>query len=135
MNFLEGRASGANGSGLSFASDGLANLELPLQSDSVTSGQAITVGIRPEHIELVNEQVDGGVKAVVNIVENLGGETYLHVELAPEQPLLMVKLHGSRGPSRGDRITLHFPADRIYLFDAAGAAIPVKLLNEETKHL
>jgi ABC-type sugar transport system ATPase subunit len=79
--------------------------------------------------------VDGGVKAVVNIVENLGGETYLHVELASEQPLLMVKLHGSRGPSRGDRVTLHFPVDRIYLFDATGAAIPVKLLNEESKHL
>src|ERR1700761_6645747 len=134
MNFLEGRVSGANGSGLSFASDGLAALELPLRTESVTPSQAITVGIRPEHIELVNGQVDGGVKAVVNIVENLGGETYLHVELASEQPLLMVKLHGSRGPSRGDRVTLHFPADRIYLFAATGAAIPVKLLNEESKH-
>jgi multiple sugar transport system ATP-binding protein len=134
MNFLEGRASGANGSGLSFASDGLAALELPLRAESVTANQAITVGIRPEHIELVNGQLDSGVKAVVNIVENLGGETYLHVELASEQPLLMVKLHGSRGPSRGDRVTLHFPADRIYLFDATGAAIPVNLLNDDSKH-
>jgi ABC-type sugar transport system ATPase subunit len=69
------------------------------------------------------------VKAVVNIVENLGGETYLHVEVGPEVPLIMVKLHGSRGPNRGDRIMLHLPADKIYLFDAAGAAIPVTVLN------
>jgi ABC-type sugar transport system ATPase subunit len=70
---------------------------------------------------------------VVNIVENLGGETYLHVELASELPLLMVKLHGSRGPRRGDRVTLHFPADKIYLFDATGAAIPVESLNKEPR--
>ena len=62
-------------------------------------------------------------------MENLGGETYLHVEFAPELPLIMVKLHGSRGPNRGDRVVLHFPADKIYLFDATGSAIPAKLLN------
>jgi ABC-type sugar transport system ATPase subunit len=75
--------------------------------------------------------VQRAVKAVVNIVENLGGETYLHVEVAPGLPLVMVKLHGSRGPTRGDRVMLHFPADKIYLFDAATSAIPVTILNEE----
>ena len=84
--------------------------------------------------DLSTSQLEGGpanraVKAVVNIVENLGGETYLHVELAPELPLIMVKLHGSRGPNRGNRVMLHFPADKIYLFDATGAAIPVRVLN------
>jgi hypothetical protein len=29
----------------------------------------------------------------------------------------------------GDRITLRFPAANIYLFDATGSAISVKLLN------
>jgi multiple sugar transport system ATP-binding protein len=129
MNFLEGRATGANGSGIPFAADGLGTLQLPLSAESVKIDQSITVGIRPEHLELEGGPVDRGVKAVVNIVENLGGETYLHVEVAPELPLIMVKLHGSRGPSRGDRVTLHLPADKIYLFDAAGAAIPVTVLN------
>ena len=26
---------------------------------------------------------------------------------------------------------LHFPADKIYLFDATNSAIPVKIMNEE----
>jgi multiple sugar transport system ATP-binding protein len=129
MNFLEGRAKGANGSGISFAADGLGTLQLPLQAELVKIDQAITVGIRPEHLELEGGPADRGVKAVVNIVENLGGETYLHVEIAPELPLIMVKLHGSRGPSRGDRVTLHLPSDKIYLFDAAGAGVPVTVLN------
>src|ERR1700674_2473557 len=52
MNFLEGRASRANGSGISFAANGLGTLELPLIAESVKADQAITVGIRPEHVEL-----------------------------------------------------------------------------------
>jgi multiple sugar transport system ATP-binding protein len=127
MNFLEGRVSGASDSGMSFASDGLGTLRLPLRAESVQADQPITVGIRPEHVELEPGPADIEVKAVVNIVENLGGETYLHVEVAPEMPLIMVKLHGSRGPTRGHRVTLHLPADKIYLFDATGTAIPVKV--------
>src|SRR6202023_3304558 len=46
MNFLEGRATGANGSGISFAADGLGTLELPLVAESVKADQAITVGVR-----------------------------------------------------------------------------------------
>ncbi len=129
MNFLEGRVGGSNGSGTSFTADGLGLLELPVHAESMTAGQAITVGIRPEHVELEGGAAERGVKAVVNIVENLGGETYLHVEVAPELPLVMVKLHGSRGPTRGNPVMLHFPADKIYLFDATGAAIPVKVVN------
>jgi multiple sugar transport system ATP-binding protein len=129
MNFLEGSASAASEKGISFAADGLGGLELPLLAESVKAGQPLTVGIRPEHVELQGGAVDSQVDAVVNIVENLGGESYLHVEIAPKLPLMMVKLHGSRGPNRGDRLTLHFPADRIYLFDATGTAIPVKVIN------
>jgi multiple sugar transport system ATP-binding protein len=129
MNFLEGRIGGVNGGGITFAADGLGLLELPLHAESVAAGQAITVGIRPEHVELDNGAVERGLKAMVNIVENLGGETYLHVEVAPELPLVMVKLHGSGSPTRGNSVMLHFPADKIYLFDATGAAVPVKVVN------
>jgi multiple sugar transport system ATP-binding protein len=131
MNFLEGRVSSANATGISFAADGLGTIELPLVAESVKVDQLITVGIRPEHVELECGAVQRAVKAVVNIVENLGGETYLHVEVAPGLPLIMVKLHGSRGPTRGDRVMLHFPPDKIYLFDATTSAIPVKISNEE----
>ncbi|MBV9129859.1 MAG: TOBE domain-containing protein, partial [Verrucomicrobia bacterium] len=119
----------ANGGGISFVADGLGMLKLPLFAEGLKTDQALTVGIRPEHLELEPRSQASQVKAVVNIVENLGGETYLHAEVAPEIPLIMVKLHASHGPSRGERVVLHFPADKIYLFDAEGAAIPAKLLN------
>jgi multiple sugar transport system ATP-binding protein len=133
MNFLEGRVSGTSATGISFVSNGLGTLQLPLLAESLKTDQPITVGIRPEHVELQGGQMDASVKGVVNIVENLGGETYLHVETSPEVPLIMVKLHGSRGPDRGHRVILHFPADRIYLFDAEGSAIPVKIVESRIK--
>ena len=53
----------------------------------------------------------------------------MHVEIAPGAPLIMVKLHGSHGPKRGESVTLYLPADRVYLFGNEGNAIPVKPLK------
>jgi multiple sugar transport system ATP-binding protein len=127
MNFLEGRAIASSASGITFSNDGLGKLELPIIAESVRADHSLTVGIRPEHTELEVTQGKNGVPGVVNIVENLGGETYLHVEVAPQVPLIMVKLHGSLGPGRGGRVKLHFPPGKIHLFDAAGSAVPTRL--------
>jgi len=124
MNFIDCRMTAASSSGIAVTADGFGKLELPLAAESVQPDQSLTVGIRPEHVELESGPTESVVPGVINIVENLGGETYLHVEVAPQLPLIMVKLHGSRGQTRGQRVTLHFPADKIYLFDANGSAIP-----------
>ncbi len=108
---------------------GSVRLTLPLRADGWKPDESITFGVRPEHIELEDGVSSTPVKGVVNIVENLGGETYLHVEIAPGAPLIMVKMHGSHGPSRGERVTLYLPADRIYLFGNEGNAIPVTPLK------
>lgn len=125
MNFLVGKAGSSDGTGISCNIEGIGNLTLPLHADACKPGDPITIGIRPEHIELEETTASTPVQGVVNIVENLGGETYLHVEIAAGAPLLMVKLHGSHGPTRGERITLHLPADRIHLFGQDERAIQV----------
>jgi multiple sugar transport system ATP-binding protein len=129
MNFLAAKAGASNANGLSCVVDGVGTLTLPLQADSWKPNESITFGVRPEHIELEDGVSSTPVKGIVNIVENLGGETYLHVEIAPGAPLIMVKLHGSHGPKRGESVTLYLPADRIYLFGNEGNAIPVKPLQ------
>ena len=64
MNFLEGRVSRANAGGISFAADGLGTLELPLFAETLKTDQALTVGIRPEHVELEGGSAGTTVKAV-----------------------------------------------------------------------
>src|SRR5580700_9325296 len=124
MNFLAGKAGAASAKGIACTVDGLGTLTLPLEADGWKPNESITFGVRPEHIELEGGVSSTPVKGVVNILENLGGETYLHVEIAQGAPLIMVKVHGSHGPKRGERVTLYLPADRIYLFGAEGNAIP-----------
>ena len=116
MNFLPAKAGAADANGVSCAVDGVGTLTIPLRVEAWKPGEAITVGIRPEHIELEETGASTPVKGVVNIVENLGGETYLHVEIAPGSPLIMVKLHGSHSPKRGENVTLYLPANRIHVF-------------------
>jgi multiple sugar transport system ATP-binding protein len=123
MNFLSARAGASGTNGVSCEVDGLGNLRLPMRVEAWQPGESVTVGIRPEHIELEDTGSSTPVKGVVNIVENLGGETYLHVEVASGIPLIMVKLHGTYGPQRGQRVTLFLPAERIYLFGKDERAI------------
>jgi multiple sugar transport system ATP-binding protein len=123
MNFLSAKAGVADVNGVSCVVDGVGTLTIPLRVEAWTPGEAITVGIRPEHIEIEETEASTPVKGVVNIVENLGGETYLHVEIAPGSPLIMVKLHGSYSPKRGENLTLYLPASRIHVFGADDRAL------------
>jgi multiple sugar transport system ATP-binding protein len=125
MNFLEGKASASDANGLSLDAEGLGRIVLPLRVDGWKPNERITFGIRPEHIELEDTGASTPVKGVVNIVENLGGETYLHVEIAQGLPLLMVKLHGSHAPKRGEVVTLRVPTNRVHLFGADEGAFQV----------
>ncbi len=124
MNFIDCIVNSEGSNGISVNVEGLGKLEVPVVAEPALSAKPLTVGIRPEHVELESGPTKSAVPGVVNIVENLGGETYLHVEISPQLPLVMVKLHGSRGPTRSERVSLHFPPDKIYLFDANESAIP-----------
>jgi multiple sugar transport system ATP-binding protein len=104
--------------------EGIGKLDLPLVAESVNTDRLLTLGVRPEHAELDGAYGKVTVPGIVNIVENLGGETYVHVEVAPNMPLVTAKLHGSRGPGRGGRVKLYFPPDKIHLFEADGSAVP-----------
>jgi multiple sugar transport system ATP-binding protein len=123
MNFLPAKAGPADANGVACVVDGVGTLTIPIRVETWKPGESVTVGIRPEHIEIEETGASTPVKGVVNIVENLGGETYLHVEIAPGSPLVMVKLHGSYSPKRGEKITLFLPADRIHVFGADDRAL------------
>ncbi len=73
-------------------------------------GQAITIGIRPEHVALVAE----GQPFLVDLVEPLGSETVLIGRLGDGQ-LLSVKVAGA-GP-RAEALAVAFPPAAFHVFD------------------
>ena len=82
----------------------------------------VTLGIRPEHLAVVQEG-DGDVAASVEIIEKLGVETlaYLQTELMEES--LTVRIPPETSLTRGDRIAVRIDRTRIHLFDGNGRAV------------
>jgi multiple sugar transport system ATP-binding protein len=81
----------------------------------VENGQKITLGIRPEHVEL---GVDG-LPMVVNLTEQLGGNTVLYGTLGKDQPMV-VQIVGQAQVKRGDKVHVIFPPAHCHAFDEQG---------------
>jgi sn-glycerol 3-phosphate transport system ATP-binding protein len=76
------------------------------------SGQRLQLGVRPEHITLVER----GVPAVVESVEYFGADTIVgaHIGAAP----LLVRVQGQLSLAAGERIQLGWDAGHQYFFDS-----------------
>jgi multiple sugar transport system ATP-binding protein len=119
MNFfpvtLEGSGEGATLKG--------GGIEIPLVASlregvGATTGRDFIVGVRPEHLDVAavtGEYATAQSKA--DVVEYLGNEELLHVEVAGVDIVAVVSAERRVRP--GDVVTLHFPLDKIHLFDAA----------------
>ncbi|MGE0282777.1 MAG: ABC transporter ATP-binding protein [Rhizobiaceae bacterium] len=112
MNFLPATYR-KNGKADSVLTDGQ-KLRLP-DGLAIAEGAAITVGLRPEHIQIVD---DGPLQAEVEVVEPLGMSTQLYVRVAGQQ--VCVFAIGRATAKVGDRIRLAADPKSLHLFDPAG---------------
>ena len=114
MNFLPAivrhHASGAAVDVASGAPVMVANL-----SGAVQNGQTVTLGIRPEHVELG----PGGTQMNVNLTEQLGGNTVLHGTLGNGQAMV-VQIVGQARIKRGDAVPIVIPSACCHVFNEAG---------------
>ncbi len=116
MNLLEGQMN-ADGSRLDL-SDSMA---LPLSvSKAKWADRALTLGVRPEHIELSSRQ-DGGIPLVVDTLEMLGADNLAHGRWGKNK--LVVRLPHSVRPEMGSTLWLHLPPQSLHFFDSNGQRI------------
>ena len=80
---------------------------------------AHTLGIRPEHIDIV---ADGPWKGTVGICEHLGSDTFLKVQVAGIGPLT-VRAGGEVALTYGAPVSLAPQPGKLHRFDAAGKAM------------
>ena len=84
---------------------------------------AATLGIRPEHVHA--QGGDGpAVDGQVEVIERLGDVSYVYVQLAGGERLVMAE-PGTSGLRPGDDVSCRMNADKIHLFDADGVSLPV----------
>ena len=116
MNFIAGTVSSVAPHAATLTLDGGSTIEIAL--DGVRSGEAVTVGIRPEYLSLA---VEGPISGRVELVEHLGGELIAYVDIGAKQ-LLTVKLASDIAMSAGETLRLDVRGDSLSVFNAEGMA-------------
>ncbi|WP_035847738.1 ABC transporter ATP-binding protein [Kitasatospora azatica] len=70
------------------------------------SDKNVTVGIRPEHFQIVPEGGIEGVAVTVNVVEELGADGFVYgtTKVSGEDKDIVVRVHGRQIPQKGETI-------------------------------
>lgn len=113
MNVLSCRVSGDK-----FDMDGHTGGTHSLQ---VNADQATKLGIRPEHISVVDTH-EAHCTGDVQFAEYLGSDTFLYVS-SENLGTLTVRTTGSASAKKGDTIGLHFETQHLHFFDGEDQVI------------
>ena len=120
MNFLPVTVREVQGSQLGVAlADG--SLCPVACSAPVAPGEALTLGVRPEHLRVLPAG-QGAWQGEVAVAERLGGESYFHVRLAGQT--VIVRLTEDAHVGVGERIGLQFDPATAHLFSDDGSRLP-----------
>ncbi len=92
-----------------------------ISGDRATKHDAHTIGIRPEHIDVVDS--GGTFTGTVGVSEHLGSDTFFHVHVAGLEESMTVRVGGEVSLHYGDTIHLEPQADKIHRFGADGLRI------------
>ncbi|MBL3685767.1 sn-glycerol-3-phosphate ABC transporter ATP-binding protein UgpC [Leucobacter zeae] len=99
---------------------GTATVPVDASIRTAATGTSVTVGIRPEDLELATAG-EPGLTVVVDLVEELGADGYLygHTVGESERAEVVARVDGRVHPAGGDTVTLVPNASRLHVFDAA----------------
>jgi multiple sugar transport system ATP-binding protein len=122
MNFLKGRITRFSGAEATVALELGPTVDVLLQLPAHV-GDPVTLGIRPEHIQLCRDQQSGHT-FVASIVEMLGSDTFIHISHQDENLII----RDSRGQRRrtGEPVAIGLPRGACYLFDGSGKRISTR---------
>ncbi|MDB4830366.1 ABC transporter ATP-binding protein [Paracoccaceae bacterium] len=91
------------------------------QGEEASRRGAATIGIRPEHIDVLSEA--GIWHGTVGVAEHLGSDTFLHVHDTGLADSITIRAPGDVNFKYGDKINLSPREDVIHKFDAQGQRI------------
>ena len=128
MNLLQGTLAAASSTVTEVTLPGVGCVRVAADATRSTPGGAVTLGIRPEHLQLSaghDGSADNTLAARVDLIEYLGDHLLAYTSIAGIKDGLCAKLAGHATPLRtGDAARVHLPPAQCLLFDAAGAAYP-----------
>jgi len=121
MNLIEGRIEPGSG-GLIFR--GAVEIPASRAFAGLSAGPA-TLGIRPEHVEIVDAGHPDAIAAKVDLVERVGSNSNVFLILA-EQASLIANVDADTLIREGDEVHIRIPPKQVQFFDAAGHRVDGK---------
>jgi lactose/L-arabinose transport system ATP-binding protein len=84
----------------------------------------MAIGVRPEHLELVEAGREGALRGTVTMTEHLGSDTYAYVALeGGSEELLLVRLSGERAIRTNQPIGVALDPAMAHVFAADGTSL------------
>ena len=118
MNFIAGMAAPAADGHIEVTLKDGTRVSLEGRGATVTAGQPVTLGIRPEHLM----PGSGGLRATVRLAEYLGSETMFYAQLG-DGGEIAVKADGLAKAAIGSTLDIGLNPAACHLFDQNGMAI------------
>jgi multiple sugar transport system ATP-binding protein len=97
-------------------------LSAHVNGSRVSAGAKVTVGVRPEHIELGNATQH--IVREVQWQERLGDSTFLYLKTDNALEPIVARAPGESRAEAGQRVALSLPADALHVFDDQGLSLP-----------
>ncbi|MBX0325148.1 ABC transporter ATP-binding protein [Halomicroarcula sp. F13] len=128
MNFFELDYDARSGVG---STDGVEYAFTDAQADRIGKATGVTLGVRPEDIELATEAGPDTVEGTVEVVEPMGRENLIHLDVGGTE--LVASVAGEYDIDFGQTVRLRFPRDRVHVFDGdTGAAVFNRAVETES---
>ncbi len=99
------------------------SLTIPTAGHDPVGSVAVTLGIRPDRLELAET---GQLSGTIRLAERLGTENHLHIDLDTGGTVVAITDGTHRARAR-DRVQLRIPPEDAHVFDAEGRALPRRL--------
>jgi len=121
MGFLRGTLSSVAAGNCDVQLECGTHLTLPQSAAGLSVGSTVTLGVRPEHLNVVSTDA-GRMQVTADVSERLGSDTFCHVRCTSGE-MLTVRVRGDFAPRYGEALTLDFDTAHCHLFDADGQAV------------
>ncbi|MBO0902865.1 ABC transporter ATP-binding protein [Jiella sonneratiae] len=127
MNFFEATVAEQARGGIVATDEGGRRVEAAVSPERVEPGAPVTLGVRPEHLEIGSER---GHPVTVETIEQLGGESYLYCRDSNGRPITVHK-SGQTRIRAGEEAKVFLPAEAIHVFREDGSALERLRIGEE----
>ncbi|HVO20503.1 MAG TPA: sn-glycerol-3-phosphate ABC transporter ATP-binding protein UgpC [Anaeromyxobacter sp.] len=126
MNFLAAKTGAKQGNELTLSVGDAGQVRITTRADTPIPEGTLTLGLRPEHLVLCKPEE--GLRAKVDLVEELGDSTVIYSALVGSKQLVAAKLQGHQrnGLKSGDEVGVRPVPGTSNLFDSAGKAIALR---------